>query len=231
MVRGNLRTASAIALALACGSMQPSRASDDRQFFPPPAGSVVERRLVAFNGEGVADRWPVVLSKKRVGSDSGRDFYQWYLSIYELRRGAYRLRYESPGNGGPLSRVTQASNGAKMWFPTQDASLVGAGTLMHAGVQQLVVQAHETGADCGGATVTVFATRPGGSVGPVVTIANSCDLDASFTSDGGLGLSGPYYGKNAPLCCPTKPNATATLRYRGGKWIETPNYFKIEPTS
>ena len=104
MVRGNLRTASAIALALACGSMQPSRASDDRQFFPPPAGSVVERRLVAFNGEGVADRWPAVLSKKRVGSDSGRDFYQWYLSIYELRRDAYRLSYESPGNGGPLSQ-------------------------------------------------------------------------------------------------------------------------------
>ena len=217
-----------IALTLACALAVPTRASDERQFFPSPAGSVVERQLVAFNGEGIADRWPAVLSKRRVGSDSGRDFYQWYLSIYQLRRGAYRLRYESPGNGAPLSRVTQGANGSKMWFPTQEASLVGVGTLMRAGVQQLVVRSHETGADCGGATITVFATKPGNTVGPVVTITNPCDLDASLVSGGGLQLTGPYYGKNAPLCCPTKANATATLRYRNGKWVETPNYFKVE---
>ncbi len=188
----------------------------------------MESRYVDFNGTGASDEWRAVVSKKLLGSANGRDFYQWYLLIYHLRRGAYRLRYGSPANGGPLSHVTQA-NGAKMWFPTQEVAIVGAAALMHRGMQQLVVASHETGADCGGATVTIVATKPGGTVGPVLSIANPCDLDAKIAADGAsLELTGPYYRTNAPLCCPTNPHASATLRYRDGKWVESPNYFNFE---
>jgi hypothetical protein len=197
-------------------------------FLPAPPGDIVKSESVAFNGNGANDRWDAVVSKKYLGKGNGHTFYQWYISIYSLRRGAYRLRYESPGNGGPLSTVTQA-NGAKMWFPVADVKIVGAASLMQKRVQLLVVQSHEMAADCGSATVTVFGTKPGSTVGPVATITNSCDLSAKIGADGAsLELTGPYYAANAPLCCPTKPAVTAVLRYVDGKWTESPNYFKVE---
>lgn len=197
-------------------------------WMPPFPGSAVQSQYVAFNGESSTERSRAVVSKKLLGTGNGLDFYQWYLSIYALRRDAYRLRYQSPGNGGPLSRVTQAY-GAKMWFPVQEVRIVGAAALMRPGVQQLIVASHETGADCGGATVTVLATKPGGSIGPVLSIENSCELDAKIAPNGAtIELVGPYYGSKAPLCCPTNPHASAMLRYRDGQWVESPNYFKIE---
>ena len=116
-----------------------------------------------------------------------------------------------------------------MWIPVQSVRIVGTATLMHEGAQQLVVQSHEMAADCGSATVTVFATKPGGSIGPIATIANSCDLAAAISPDGtSIVLTGPYYKADAPLCCPTKAKVIATLNYSNGKWSETPNYFKME---
>ena len=224
----NVRAAVAIAVAICCGVPAIAQSVASRQFSPPPPGTVVDRQLVAFNGEGIADRWPAVVSKEFVGSDGGRKFYQWYVSIYRLRQGAYRLNYQTPRNGGPLARVEQA-NGAKMWFPIQTVKIVGTAGLMHRGISQLVVASHEMAADCGSAAITVFATKPGGNVGPVVTVGNPCDLNAKIGADGAsLELTGPYYKASAPLCCPTKNNATATLRYVNGKWNESPNYFKIQ---
>ncbi len=195
---------------------------------PPPPGSVVQTRLVHLSGDVTNGQWEAIVSKKLVGSANGQNFYQWYLSIYSLRANAYRLRYQSPRNGGPLSHVEQASGGAKMWFPAQTARIAGAGELMRPGVQQVVVQSHETGADCGSATVTVFAGAPGGSAAPAVSVGNPCDLNAAIASDEtSILLSGPYYAGNAPLCCPTKPNASAVLRYENGKWVESPNYYKL----
>ena len=227
MAKATRALAGAIIALFSC-ALASSAQSSRGQYLPLPPGSVVERQLVAFTGEGIVNRWPAIVSQKLVGSAYGRDFYQWYVSIYQLRRGAYRLRYQSPGNGGPLSRVEQA-HGAKMWFPTQDVHLVGVGALMHRGVQQLVVASHETGADCGGATITILTSKPANTVGPVVSIENPCDLDAKIGADGtSVELSGPYYAANAPLCCPTKANVTATLRYRNGKWVESPRYFKLQ---
>ena len=195
---------------------------------PAPPGNVVQSSSVALGGESAAARWRAVVSKSLVGSGNGQSFYQWYLSLYAMKRGALRLRYQSPGNGGPLSRVEQA-RGAKMWFPVQQLEIVGEAQLMRPGVEQLVVQSHEMAADCGSAAVTVFASKPGGSAGPAVTVSNPCELKAAVAPGGGaLELTGPYYGANAPLCCPTKPKANATLRYRDGKWTESPNYFKIQ---
>lgn len=217
-----------ILASLCCAIAVFAQEPPTRQFVPPVPGTVVARQPVAFNGEANAHRWPAVIGKKLVGSGNGQNFYQWSLSIYALRGGAYRLRYQSPDNGGPLSHVVRA-NGAKLWFPVQEAKIVGAVALMRPGVQQLVIASHEMGADCGSAAVTVFATKPGGSIGPVVSVRNPCELGAAIGGDGAsIELSGPYYASNAPLCCPTKPRATARLRYADGKWIESPNYFKIE---
>ncbi|MBV9264336.1 MAG: hypothetical protein JO324_08440 [Candidatus Eremiobacteraeota bacterium] len=65
-------------------------------------------------------------------------------------------------------------------------------------------------------------------VGPAAVLSNPCDLDAQIQGDH-LTLQGPYYSSSAPLCCPTKPRAIATLRYRSGAWIESPRYFKLTP--
>jgi hypothetical protein len=215
-----------VATALCCIAGASAQATPN-SFMPAPPGTIVHSQSVSFNGSS-SDRWEAIASKKFVGSGNGQTFYQWYLSVYQLRRGAYRLRYESPDNGGPLSRVAQA-NGAKMWFPIQDLKIVGAAPLIQKAVQLLVVQSHEMAADCGSATVTVFGTKPGGIVGPIATATNFCDLSAKISADGtSLELSGPYYATNAPLCCPTKPHASAVLRYVDGKWTQSPNYFKLK---
>ncbi len=115
-----------------------------------------------------------------------------------------------------------------MWFPVQELHIVGAAALTPEGGQQLVVRSHEMAADCGSATVAMFAGGPGASVVPAVSVANPCELTATIAPDKhSIVLRGPYYGPDAPMCCPTKANASAVLRYRNGQWIESPNYYKL----
>jgi hypothetical protein len=178
-------------------------------------------------------QWRAVASKTLVGTGSGTNFYQWYLSIYAIDGTTYHLKYQSPANGGPLSKVTQASGGVKMWFPLQTLQIAGVGEFMQAGVQQLIVQSHEAGADCGGAIVSVFATNASGKVVPAVSVRNGCALKATVTHSGSgsvrdtIVLSGPYYNSTAPMCCPTKSRAAAVLSYRNGTWTERPKYYEL----
>ena len=217
-----------LAASLLPSVVSPQSPAPDR-YLPGPPGAQVQNQRVFLTGDGNFAIWRAVLSKAPVGSNGTTKFYQWHLSIYAMRRGAFRLRYESPKNGGPLSAVTQAS-GAKMWFPVQDASIVGEGSFLQPGIQQLVVRTHEMAADCGSATVSVFGSGPGGGVVPAVTVANPCDLSATIErTDAGdyIRLSGPYYAANAPRCCPTKAHATAVLSFNG-KWVlSPPNLFKL----
>ncbi len=176
-----------------------------------------------------------MITKKAVGSADKETFYQWYVSIYQFEGGTYRLRYQSPGNGGPLDAVEKAQ-GANLWFPRQDASIVGSAALMGERDEQLLVESHQTGADCGAADLTVFRyDGKRGKIVPAVTVENGCALSAKIVKNGSgaayLQLSGPYYNATAAMCCPTKQNATATLKYANGKWIETPNYYKFYPNS
>jgi hypothetical protein len=198
-------------------------------YSPAPPGSVAQSQLVYLAGDGMSSQWRGIASKKTVGTSAqGQAFYQWYLSIYAIDGATYHLQYRSPGNGGPLSTVTQA-HGAQLWFPVQTLSIVGAAELMQPAVQQLVVESHEASADCGSSTVTVFATK-GGKVVPAVSVRNGCDLTAKIVTVAGhaaIELSGPYYAANAALCCPTKPKATATLQYRNGAWSESPKLFDL----
>jgi hypothetical protein len=198
-------------------------------FSPPPPGSTVQSQLVYLNGEAMHSQWRAVASKKLVGSANGNSFYQWYLSIYAIDDATYRLKYQSPANGGPLALVERA-NGAKLWFPMQQLRIVGAAELMQPATQQLIVQSHEMAADCGASTVTVLMSNAGGQVVPAVSVRNGCELNASIVHGSGgdaVALTGPYYGPNAPLCCPTKTHAIATLRYAKGKWSVKPSYFSL----
>ncbi|HTX58430.1 MAG TPA: hypothetical protein VMH02_02050 [Verrucomicrobiae bacterium] len=220
-----LGAALALVLAIPAGAQEPPGAT----FAPAPPGAVVQSQLVYLAGEAMHSQWRAVASKREVGASGGETFYQWYLSIYAIDGTTYRLKYQSPGNGGPLSRVEKA-NGASMWFPAQSLQITGAAELMQPGVQQLVVASHETGADCGSATVSVFATDGHGNVVPAVSLQNGCDLRPTIVhgSKGDtLRLDGPYYAADAPMCCPTKPKASAVLRYAGGKWTLTPPYYQL----
>ena len=177
-----------------------------------------------FDLAGNGTKWHADVSSVPVGHGNGRTFSQWTISIYR----AQKIAYQSPRDGGPLTTVTKAK-GAEMWFPDQSASIVGAASLMGDSSQQLVVQSHETGADCGSATVTVFRyEKATEKVVPAVTVQNGCDLTASISGNV-IELSGPYYGPKAALCCPTRAHATSTLVYRKGKWEEAPRYYPLYP--
>jgi hypothetical protein len=202
-------------------------------YSPVPPGTVAQNQLVYLTGEAMHSQWRAVASKKLAGQGNGTSFYQWYLSIYAIDGTTYRLKYQSPANGGPLSKVTQASDGAKMWFPLQSLQVDGVGEFVQSGVQQLVVESHETGADCGNAIVSVLSATTSGKVVPTVSVRNGCALKATIAhaktpgARDSIVLSGPYYNATAPMCCPTKTKAAAVLSYRNGTWIETPKYYSF----
>jgi len=201
-------------------------------FVPAPPGVMVKSQLLYPAGEAMHSQWRGVMTKELVGKGSEQSFYQYYLSIYQLQGNSYRLRYQSPANGGPFGKLSKA-HGAELWFPFQNGSIVGAAELKQSGVQELVVASHQTGADCGSAAISIFGyDSRRDKVVPEVSVQNGCDLSARIVPAAGNGLAslllrGPYYAKNAALCCPTKPNASATLRYQGGRWMQTPNYYEM----
>jgi hypothetical protein len=194
----------------------------------------VQSRLVYLAGEPMHGQWRAVLSKKFAGSANGTTFYQWYLSIYAIDGTVYRLKYRSPASAIPFDRVEKA-RGAALWLPVQEAKIVGTGEFMGPGSQQLVIQSHQAGADCGTARVDVFFFDAAmQTVMTTLSVENGCELTAAVNhgSDGdSLQLVGPYYAAKAPLCCPTKSKATALLRFHNGTWTEQPQYFKIVKTA
>jgi hypothetical protein len=209
-----------------------SSAATHYLFATAPPGTIMQTEVVDLAGQVMHGQWRAVLSRKQVGTQNGQSVYQWYLSIYAVDGTVYRVRYQSPGNGGPLSRVTHAAGNTKMWFPLQTVRIVGVAELMETGVQQLVVESHEMNADCGTSTVTAFMSNGKGNVVPAVTVRNGCALRATIARGNGkirdaIVLSGPYYNKTAPMCCPTKAKASAVLTYRNGTWTQTPNYFEF----
>jgi hypothetical protein len=203
-------------------------------YSPQPQGTILQSQLTYLAGQSMHSQWRGVLSKKLVGTSAGIPFYQWYVSIYQIGGTVYRLRYQSPRNGGPYDKLSHTSD-ASMWFPSQSGSIVGSAQLMGPAIEQLVVSTHQAGADCGSADITIFTydfkTQ---KVVPAATLENGCDLSAKIVhgkNGDTLLLTGPYYNATAAMCCPTKPKASATLSYTNGKWVETPNYYKLFPNA
>ncbi|MDQ2992320.1 MAG: hypothetical protein M3R30_05815 [Candidatus Eremiobacteraeota bacterium] len=229
-----VRSLLALALALAVTLPMGLRAEEPAHytFSPAPPGTVTQSVMLYMAGQAMHSQWRAIASKKLVGTSTGTKFYQWYISIYQIDNTTYTLRYQSPINGGPLDKVTKASGG-RMWFPMQEATIVGAGEFAVQSVDQLVVSSHQTGADCGAATITVFGYNPrNNKVTRNVTVDNGCSLTAKIVrgADGAndsLRLTGPYYDKTAAMCCPTKPSASAALKYVNGKWLQSPAYYTL----
>ncbi|HTU69498.1 MAG TPA: hypothetical protein VMF11_04180 [Candidatus Baltobacteraceae bacterium] len=202
-------------------------------YSPRPPGTIVQSKVVYLGGEAMHSQWRAVLSKKPVGTNGKESFYQWYLSIYAIDATVYRLKYQSPKNPVPF-RAVEKAHGANLWFPVADGSIAGAGELMGPGAQQVVIVSHQMAADCGMARVDVFfAGAAMNAVMPTLSIENPCDLSAKIVKDAqgtALAVTGPYYGPDAPMCCPTKPKATAIFRMTSKGWTQTPRYFKVTPT-
>jgi hypothetical protein len=217
--------------ALLCGSIARADEPPHPSYAPPPPGTVVQSRVVYLAGEAMHSQWRAVLSKRPVGRNAGTTFYQWALSLYSIDGTTYRLRYRSPRDGAPFTRVTKA-HGAPLWFPVADASIAGVGELMGPGAQQLVVASHEAAADCGMARVDVFFYDAAMQmVMRTLSVENPCGLSAHLIHDArgtALTVTGPYYAPNAALCCPTKNRATAIFRFANGRWTQSPRYFKIQ---
>lgn len=217
MVRRYLALAAVFALALGAS-----------RFVPPPMGTVVQNVTAYLSGEGMSSRWHVVTSKVLRGGTTNA--YQWYISVYAPGPGDdSKLAFRTPGTNSLLTTLEKA-NGANMYFPQQAATIVGGAELEQAGVQDVVVATHEAGADCGMATVAILGANRGGAVSVRAKLQNYCDLSAKIVSDGAMQavqLTGPYYKATSPVCCPAKPKATAMLRYRNGRWVETPMLFKF----
>lgn len=201
-------------------------------YVPPPPGTVVTNQLAYLTGEAMHSQWRAVLSRAQAGTWQGAPTYQWYLSMYAIDGDTYRLKYRSPGNGGPFERLTMSGDQVTSGMLLRDASIVGTAELMQPGVQQLIVQWSPVAADCGSNTIVVFSATTSGKVVPAVSLENACALTATIVPGSGsaldsLRLSGPYYGENSGTCCPTKQKASATLLYRNGAWIQTPKYYPI----
>lgn len=214
-----------------------ARADEPRKYTysPQPPGAIVQSQVFYPAGEAMHSQWRAVLSRKALGNDARtRTFYQWYLSIYAIDGTVYRLKYQSPKSPVPFATVERA-NGASLWFPVQDGSIAGVGELMGPGAQQVVVASHQMAADCGSGRVDVlFQDAAMQAIMPTLSIENGCDLAAKVITDSkgvALAVTGPYYGPNAPMCCPTKPKVTAVFRFVNNKgWVQSPKYFKVLKT-
>jgi hypothetical protein len=220
----------ALSLIVLAWSTAPVHAAEPPHytFSPKPPGEILQSILFYPEGEGTQSQWRAVESRVHLARSS----YQWYLSIYRIdyATATYKLVYQSPRNGGPLSVVHKYA--PHLWLPLQTLHIVGEAELELAAVQNLVVESHESSADCGSSSVNVYGYDwTVQRVRPFLTVTNPCDLRASIRHPAAglaeLKLFGPYYAPGAPLCCPTKPRVFATVHYHDGRWIQIPRYFTL----
>ncbi len=234
MIRFVSHALTALAVTVVAAAALVAGAASAPQFDKRPPGTIVQDVPAYLSGEGMSSRWHVVASREQVGMQMGKTpAYQWYLSVYAPARGdALNLVYRSPGSGSELLTKVTKAQGAQMYFPAQDLKIVGAGELERSGVQDVVVWSHESGADCGMASVTVLGAQST-RVQLRAHIVNYCELDASVVRNGSLQavqLKGPYYAPSSPVCCPAKPNVTAILSLEGGRVSIKPRYFSAPAT-
>lgn len=227
-------TGLSLVLLTAVAGAKPAMQSPVKYDNAPP-GAVVQDVVTYLSGEAMNSKWHVVSSRKAVGRQNGKTpVYQWYISIYAPAANGWTLAWRTPSAGSSLlSNVTKAK-GAQLYFPQQSVTIIGGAELEQPAVQDAVVLFHEAAADCGSSTVAIIGD-PGRAMKPTVraTVVNGCDLKAKIVKYGNMQavqLSGPYYGPKAPMCCPTKNNATAKLTYSGQirGWSVTPKYFTVK---
>lgn len=222
-----LRSLAVLALIAATALGAASKPQFDKQ----PPGQIVQDSVAYLSGEAMNSAWHVVTSRKMLGRQMGNEpAYQWYVSFYAPAANGLKLVYQLPDKNGLLLATVTKAHGADLYFPRADVKILGAAELEQSGVQDVVLQIHQSGADCGSANVVVFGANKNMAVEPRAHIQNGCALEAAIVKNGKLSavrLSGPYYGPNAAMCCPTKPHVTALLSFKNGSWSVKPAYFTI----
>ena len=191
----------------------------------PPPGKIAQNVRAFLAGAGVRGPYRIVTSRANVGKLRQQ---QWYLSIYAPGAANDLLRiYQSPASDDRLGIVPklEQGHGTDRYFPTESVTIIGKGELMGEARDQALVLVRARSADCGEATLSILDAF-GGAVHVDAQISNPCALEATISNSTVL-LRGPYYNESAPLCCPTKANAVAVLRYANGRWFERPQYFKL----
>lgn len=225
-----------VALAFVLAFVRPALAAAVYDHAPP--GDVVQTVNFNFATSKASGLYVAVLSRQLLGNGpDGRSEYQPYLTVYRQSptTGSLTRVYQSPGSADALHVIPKReaiAHAAGIWMPHVEANIVGAGSLMEAGAQQLVVRAYEAGADCGMVAVHVLRLDGAQQIVEAARVENFCNLDAAISAQK-LRLTGPYYAKDAPLCCPTKSDAQAVLSYStgGASWQLQPAYFKLIPGS
>jgi hypothetical protein len=197
-----------------------------------PPGQVMQTIAAYLNGDAMHSMWYVVASRTLAGKNMGKvPVYQWYLSFYAPDgEDGGKLVYQLPDKQGTLLSRVQRAHEAQMYFPLQEVKIVGTGQFEHPDVDDVVVWDHQGAADCGFSDVTVFGADSKQQVVQRIHVENGCNLTAKIVKRDGASailLTGPYYASNAPMCCPTKPKASAMLVYKNGDWKMTPKYYTI----
>jgi hypothetical protein len=172
------------------------------------------------------DRYEAVVTQRVLQAKTATTplIVQPALTLYKRSGGSRVKVWTAPPSIIP--KVTRVSNYPMGWQPLQlQVSALSAASLMAGRGQQLVVGVHESSADCGMASVHVIELA-NGSARLVATVENFCDL-ASAVAGNTLVLTGPGYGPNDALCCPSKPKAQAKLAYARGGWSLQPKSFKL----
>gem|GEM_PF-881920 len=207
------------------------------QYIPAPPGQIVQTANLNFGGATGGGLYAAVTSRKLLSkAGSTHPQYQPYLTIYRQNPEAGTLKqiYQSPSATDDLKLVPRRAaipNVLALWMPGVEVNIIGAGSLMETGTQQLVVSVYEFAADCGQVTLHVLRMdAKSQKLQDALQVQNFCKLDGSVSGHSLL-LDGPYYAKGAALCCPTKNDAHAVVIYSvaSRSWSETPPYFKLIP--
>ncbi len=204
---------------LACG------ASAQDIFHPAPPGSVARDVIADLSGDATHAMYHIVTSRAPVGKPA-QD--QWYLSVYAPSPDhGLGLLYQSPSDTDHYAVVPKLvqGHGTETYFPQETVSIAGKGQLMGEARDQVLVLVHAAAADCGMSTLSLLMLD-GGAIRVPIQVSNLCSLSASVVHHT-IVLRGPYYNATAPAYKPTKNNASATLRYVDGYWVERPQYFKL----
>ncbi|MDP9018498.1 MAG: hypothetical protein M3N19_09275 [Candidatus Eremiobacteraeota bacterium] len=194
-----------------------------------PPGTIAQDVTAYLGASAQHDLYRVITSHRPLGEEQ-----QWFLSVYvQDAQGDYGLAYQSPSDSDHFHVVPklEKGNGTPRYFPHEIVSIAGKGQLMGEPRDQVLVLVHESAADCGMETLSVLDAHPAPApVSIPVQVSNLCGLTASVEHHT-IRLRGPYYDAHAPAYKPTINNASATLRFVDGHWVEHPHYFKLtEPT-
>ncbi len=205
-----------------------------------PYHGVVAQKMPIVLGTGrranyVAIVWHEDLSTPENTTQRFQPFFELYRANAAGKRQGPAV-YRSPSRDDPLKLVPKMQpipNARGVWMPGYvDVRLIGSAQLMQPGESQLVLRVYSSAADCGAATLHVLTLGSRREVlHDVVQVQNYCALEANLQPHS-VALTGPYYDRNAALCCPTKNRATALLRYdrKRESWVIAPQYFRLSKT-